>query len=95
MIYELNMYFVYMIKNERDKLYIGVSKNPEERLKTHNDSEGADFTKDSGTFKIVFIEQHPDLSSARQREIQLKKWNRQKKEFLIDKFNKGQSTKLN
>ena len=45
-------------------------------------------------FRIVFLEKYPNLTSARQREIQLKKWSRGKKEFLIDKYRQGFETKL-
>lgn len=87
------MPFVYMIKNEFNKLYIGISQNPAFRLKEHNTQKGSVFTK-FGNFKIVFQEEHPTLTSARQREIQIKKWRREKKEMLISRFQRGLPTKL-
>jgi len=87
------MYFVYMIINGYGKLYIGVSVNPEGRLKEHNTKRGSVFTK-SGSFKIIFKERHSTLAEARRREIQIKKWRRGKKEMLIKQYQKGLSTKI-
>lgn len=88
------MYFVYMIKNSANKLYVGITTNPDDRVMYHNQKRGARFTKYSPDFQIVFLERYETLASARKREIQIKKWRREKKEFLIEKFQKGTSTKL-
>jgi len=87
------MYFVYMIKNSADKLYIGITKNPKARLYTHNNLRGAKFTKYTPDFKIVFLEQYESMSQARKREIQIKKWRREKKEMLIKQYQQKLSTK--
>lgn len=87
------MYFVYMIKNSYGNLYIGVTDNPERRLFEHNTKRGSDFTKVREKFMIVFLEKQENLSEARKREIQIKKWRRDKKEKLINLYNKGISTK--
>lgn len=50
------MTYVYMIKNQNDRLYIGVSDNPKQRLHDHNHKLGATFTKD-GSFRIVILEE--------------------------------------
>lgn len=83
-----------MIKDSYDNLYIGVTDNPERRLSEHNSKRGANFTKNLDKFDIVFVENHNSLNEARRREIQIKKWRREKKEFLIEKYNKGLSTKV-
>ena len=96
------MIFVYMIKNSINKLYINITDNPTKRLATHNSCRGANFTKYTLTllgtsksdFKIVFLEEHSNLTEARQREIQIKKWRRDKKEVLIERYKKGISTKF-
>jgi putative endonuclease len=87
------MSFVYMIKDSANKLYVGVSENPEQRVKNHNSGRGAAFTK-TGVFRIVFIEEYKTLHEARKRELQIKKWRREKKEFLIDQYLKRLETKL-
>ena len=86
------MTFVYMIKDKKNRLYIGVSDNPKQRLYDHNRKLGATFTK-QGNFTIVFLEKYLILKEARSREIQIKKWGRAKKEMLIDRFKNGLATK--
>lgn len=88
------MYFVYMIKNIANKLYVGVSENPQQRLKEHNSERGAHFTKYIPTYNIVFLEQYPTFAEARKREAQIKKWRRDKKEKLIKRYAQGLSTKI-
>ena len=83
-----------MIKNSYENLYIGVTDNPERRLSEHNTKRGSDFTKARDKFRIVFLEEQGSLAEARKREIQIKKWRREKKEKLIDLYSKGISTKL-
>lgn len=87
------MHYVYMIRNISNKLYIGVSEHPTQRLKEHNTDRGSIYTT-TGEFYIVFLEEYSTLSDARKREIQLKKWRRAKKELLITRYQKGLPTKI-
>ena len=89
----LSMHYVYILKDSVDKLYIGISKDLDRRIQHHNTKRGALFTK-HGNFKIVFYEKHETLLEARQREIQIKKWRRDKKNKLIEMFEYGLNTKL-
>lgn len=90
-----------MIKNSSNKLYVGVTKNPQKRLLTHNSKRGAQYTstalsagKNNSNFKIVLLEKYENLQQARKREIQIKKWSRSKKEMLIDRYKNGLETKV-
>lgn len=68
----------------RDGLYYtGITNNVERRVKKHNSGKGAVFTSGRRPVKVVYTERHPDKSSARKREIQIKDWRREKKERLI------------
>jgi len=87
------MYYVYLAKDKRNKLYIGITENLQKRINTHNTKQGALFTK-SGNFQMVFSEEYLTLTEARKREIQIKKWRREKKENLIKRFSQGLPTKL-
>lgn len=87
------MYFVYILKNSFGDLYVGITKNPEQRLKYHNEKRGALFTKRDTKFEIVFLEKYVSLVEARKREVQIKKWRRGKKEILIDRYQRGLATK--
>lgn len=88
------MYFVYMIKNSSNKLYVGISQNPENRVKYHNKKWGAKFTKYTSDFKVVFLEKCESLALARKREIQIKKWRRSKKDELVTRYSQGLETKI-
>jgi len=88
------MYHVYMIKNADDKLYVGISENPDKRVSYHNQQRGAQFTKHGRNFHMVFKEEYQVLPEARKREIQIKKWSRKKKEVLIKRYKSGLLTKL-
>lgn len=83
-----------MIKNSAGKLYVGITQNPESRVIYHNKKRGAKFTKYISDFKIVFLEKYNNPTDARRREIQIKKWRRDKKELLINKYFKGERTRL-
>ncbi len=88
------MYFVYMIKNDFGKIYVGVTRDTDERIRTHNTDRGAQFTKGKAKFHLVFKEKYGTLAEARRREIQIKKWRREKKEILIEQFRKCLPTKM-
>lgn len=88
------MYFVYMVRNSYGDLYTGITDNPQKRLGYHNKKRGALFTKRDSKFEMVFLEQYETLAQARKREIQIKKWRREKKEILIERFQKELSTKM-
>ncbi len=83
-----------MIKNSSGKLYIGVTEDLNKRLYYHNTKQGANFTKYKSKFKLVFYEEYTTLAETRKREIQIKKWIREKKENLIKRFNSELPTKL-
>lgn len=87
------MHFVYMVRNTANALYVGVTNNPDNRLEHHNTRRGADYTKRNPNFSIVFLESYETLAEARKREIQIKKWRRDKKDILISRYGDGLSTK--
>ena len=62
------MYFVYVIKSEKDsKLYYGLTTNLEKRLSQHNAGE-VKSTKSRVPFKLAYSEKMKTLSEARKRE---------------------------
>lgn len=85
--------YVYIIKNHDDDLYVGITENLNNRLYSHNTNQGSVFTKNKKDFKVVFKEEHETLAEARRREIQIKKWSREKKEMLIKRYFLKLSTK--
>ena len=82
------MYFVYMLTNWDDSvLYIGVTGNLQRRLYEHRNGLVEGFTKKYNVHKLVYFEQTSDVYSAIFREKQLKKWNRGKKNALVNSVN--------
>jgi putative endonuclease len=76
-------WYFYIARCVDSTLYIGVTNNTNIRIKRHNNGTGARWFKDHGEGTIVYTENYPDYLTAHRREIQVKKWSRQKKENLI------------
>jgi len=68
-------------------LYIGVTNNLERRIYEHKNKIVPGFSKKYNVDKLVFFEFTNDISSAVQREKQLKNWNRKWKVALIENDN--------
>ena len=77
------MYYLYILQSET-KLYIGITKNLDCRLKQHRSGHGADYTSNFSDGKLVYSETFKNRENAEKREKQLKGWSRQKKEALIN-----------
>jgi predicted GIY-YIG superfamily endonuclease len=78
-------WFVYIALLEDGRFYVGMTKVlPEERAHRHLRGTGGTFTKASRVVGVLWSEQHVDGKSARQRELQLKKWSHAKKQALIN-----------
>ncbi len=92
--YNYHMTWVYMIRNKGNQLYVGVTKDPNSRVYYHNRKRGSQFTQNNPSFETVFLEKYPDLATARKREIQIKKWRRDKKDMLIKLYSEKKKTKL-
>ena len=78
------MYYVYILSNWDDSvLYIGVTSNLPRRLYEHKHGLAEGFTKKYNVHKLVYFESTTNAYSAIEREKQLKKWRREKKNNLI------------
>ena len=84
------VYFVYMIlakHNDRYISYVGYTNNLENRLKLHNSSKGAKFTKGK-SWKIIYKKKYLLKSSAMKNEYKLKKNYKLRNEIKFDYLNK-------
>ncbi|OGG49836.1 hypothetical protein A2704_02675 [Candidatus Kaiserbacteria bacterium RIFCSPHIGHO2_01_FULL_54_36b] len=78
-------WYVYIARARTKNYYVGISPDPRERIALHNSGKGSQMAKQQGPFTLVYIStQFSNKSQARKREIQLKKWSREKKEKLIN-----------
>jgi putative endonuclease len=80
--------FVYIMANRKNgTIYIGVTSDLVKRVWEHKNAVVPGFTKRYGCKLLVWFEAHEDLQQARQRELQMKEWNRAWKIRLIEEAN--------
>ncbi|NOR28990.1 MAG: GIY-YIG nuclease family protein [Lutibacter sp.] len=77
--------YVYMLKCSDNTYYTGVTSNLDIRLSQHESG----FYKNSYTHQrrpveLVFYAEFTDITIAIEKEKQLKKWSKEKKEALIN-----------
>lgn len=79
------MFTVYILRTDKNTLYIGQTNNLEKRIREHKNksSKSAKYIRYFSSFELVYSEKYSTRSEAMQREIQLKKWTKIKKEALI------------
>jgi putative endonuclease len=80
------MWYFYILRCIDGSFYSGITNHLKERLKEHNNGEGAKYTKNRLPVKLIYFEEYSDKSSARKREIEVKRWRREKKEALVGGF---------
>ena len=80
------MFYVYILRNSSNELYIGQTNNLQRREteQLSNTSKTAKFVKDNSDFELVYFETYPTRLEAMRREKQLKGWTRAKKEALVE-----------
>jgi len=81
---------VYMMQSSsRRALYIGMTNNLHRRVFEHKMHRMEGFTDDYNATRLVYWESFDDVHKAIAREKQLKNWRREKKLWLIARFNPG------
>ena len=81
-------YYVYILTNWTDKvMYIGVTNDLVRRLYEHKHELIEGFTQRYHIHKLVYYEQTSDVLVALEREKQLKRWSRSKKNALVETIN--------
>ncbi len=81
-------FHVYILTNQRHTvLYIGITNNLERRLWEHSVGRISYFTRKYNAEKLIYFELFSDPRTAIEREKQLKRWSRVKKETLIARMN--------
>jgi predicted GIY-YIG superfamily endonuclease len=76
-------HFVYILRCADDSLYIGETARLQHRLEHHQAGDACIYTRHRRPVTLAYAEEHSTRLSARQRERQLKRWTRAKKEALI------------
>ena len=83
------MYYVYILaSNNNSTIYVGVTNNLIRRVYEHKNSlDPKSFTSRYHVTKLVYYEDTSDAYGAIEREKQIKSWNRQRKNKLIESKN--------
>ena len=76
-----------MSNTNNTTLYIGVSNDIERRVQEHKSGLIPGFTQKYNCCKLVYYEKYSDIDQAIEREKKLKKWRREKKDWLIRTIN--------
>lgn len=74
---------VYFLRLKSGVIYVGCSTDLEQRLEEHLAGHACRTTRLDQPTELLRIEPLGSFSEARQREAQLKRWSRAKKEALI------------
>ena len=85
-------HYVYITTNKScNVLYVGMTNDLVRRVQEHVDNQGKPDTF-AGKYcccNLVYWEHHQYVLNAIDREKQIKKWRREKKDALIREFNPG------
>ncbi|HZR69208.1 MAG TPA: GIY-YIG nuclease family protein [Burkholderiales bacterium] len=84
---ERGRYFVYILASRSRRLYVGVTNDLERRLFEHKNKLADGFTKQYQIDRLVHFEETSDVTSAIEREKQIKGWLRDKKIALVESGN--------
>ena len=81
-------FYVYIVASRiGGTLYVGVTDDLVRRVAEHRLELVDGVTKKYGVHRLVYFEQFDDAENAIRREKRLKRWNRDWKIRLIEKFN--------
>ena len=77
------MWYLYITQNQDGSFYTGITQNPTRRFQEHRRGKGGHYTHYNPPQQILYKEELPTEQKAREREQQIKRWSRAKKEALI------------
>ncbi len=88
-------YYVYIITNVYNTVfYTGVTNNLLRRILEHREKINDGFSKKYQLYKLIYYEIFSDIKVAIAQEKRIKKWKRQWKINLINKYNPAWSDLL-
>lgn len=80
-----HQYFVYILKCSDNSYYTGITNNMERRLIEHQSGENKiAYTYNRRPIELVFKAEFSNVEVAIEKEKQIKKWAKKKKEALIN-----------
>jgi len=83
-----SLYFVYLLTNWNNSvMYIGMTNDLQRRVYEHQNKLVKGFSSKYNLNKLVYFESTRDVTVAIDREKQIKRWRRDKKNQLVDQEN--------
>lgn len=76
-------FFTYILECGDKSYYCGYTNNLEKRIETHQSGKGGRYTRTHLPIKLIYFETFNERKDAMQRELEIKKFSRSKKELLI------------
>ena len=84
-LYNMNTYYVYILKCNDNSYYVGVTNNIDGRLASHQTGEiPTCYTYKRRPVELVYFERFHNINNAIAYEKQVKGWSCKKKEALIE-----------
>jgi putative endonuclease len=81
-------FYVYLLTNNNNNvMYVGVTNNLIRRIHEHKNKLLSGFTQRYNVNKLVYYEETNSIQIAIQREKEIKKWRREKKNNLVNAEN--------
>ena len=80
-------YYVYILSSKTRRLYVGVTNDLQQRVEQHREGDVSGFTSRYNVTRLVYYESTNDVTTAIEREKQIKGWLRCKKIALIESVN--------
>lgn len=80
---------IYIMASESGRLYVRFTPDLQRRVLEHGGGLVEGFTKKYRCMKLVYFEVGESMLGAIEREKQIKRWSRSKKERLIKTLNPG------
>ena len=81
-------FFVYILTNKnKNVLYVGITNDLGRRVEEHETGTLKGFTKKHNCHYLVYYEHFTRIEHAIEREKEIKKWRREKKDRLVSDFN--------
>lgn len=77
------MWHVYVLKCSDNSFYIGLTRDLKQRIQDHQAGDGAQYTCARLPVRLEYSERFKSKKEAENREHQLKRWSKAKKEALI------------
>lgn len=80
------MFYVYILRTNKNTLYTGQTNNLKRRLKEHKNktAKSAKYIRCFDSCELVYFEKYKTRAKAMGREAEIKRWSKVKKEKLVN-----------